>query len=462
MSFKLARIAGVCAGLAVASPVLAQESLQQELARLKSQMQQMMSAYERQISSLESRLKAVEQKAAEAPPQTAAAPSALQRAITPTAPPPTGSVAAPGGVARPAASGSAFNPEIGVVLDGRYSAFSKDPATYTIPGFALGGEANPGPRGFALGESELNFSANVDQWLYAAATIAFEREGDVSVEEAFVQSTSLPWGFTARGGRFFGAFGYLNSRHKHVWDFADAPLPYLAFLGGQYGDDGVELRWLAPTDIFLEFGGGVSRGDAFPAGGAANRGVGAWNVFAHLGDDIDEASSYRLGAGLLQARAHDRATDNDANLFTGVSNTGIFDAVYTWAPDGNPVETNLKLQAEYFLRQERGMFNGTDFIGHQHGWYAQAAYQFMPRWRVGVRYDRVYAEPIEPTFAGAVLDNMSHAPKRYAAMMDYSTSEFGRFRLQYNRDESRPNNEIDHQVILQYTVSFGAHPAHSY
>ena len=478
MSFKLARIAGVCAGLAAAAtPASAQDSMQQELARLRQQMQQMMSAYERQISALETRLKAVEQKAAEAPTpatppapqaalpapsQTAAAPSALQRAITPTPPPPAASVAAPGGLGRPAASGSAFNPEIGVVLDGRYSAFSKDPGTFIIPGFMLGGEAGPGPRGFALGESELNFSANVDQHLYAAATIAFEREGEVSVEEAFVQSTSLPWGFTAKGGRFFGGFGYLNSKHRHVWDFADVPLPYQAFLGGQFGDDGVEVRWVAPIDLFLEVGGAVSRGDAFPAGGAANRGVGAWNVFAHLGDDINDSSSYRLGAALLQARAHDRSSDGDANLFTGVSNTGIFDAVYTWAPNGNPVETNLKLQAEYFLRQERGMFNATDFINHEQGFYAQAVYQFMPRWRAGVRYDRVWAQPIEPTFAGTTLDNFSHIPKRYAAMLDYSTSEFGRFRLQYNRDESRLDNDIDHQVILQYTVSFGAHPAHAY
>ncbi|NJO24089.1 MAG: hypothetical protein HC868_15665 [Sphingomonadales bacterium] len=45
-------------------------------------------------------------------------------------------------------------------------------------------------------------------------------------------------------------------------------------------------------------------------------------------------------------------------------------------------------------------------------------------------------------------------------MVDFTTSEFGRFRFQYNRDESRP--EIDNQFILQYTVSLGAHGAHGY
>jgi hypothetical protein len=324
MSNKLARIAGMCAVLA-ATPALAQESLQQELARLKDQMQQMMSAYQRQIEALENRLTAMEAKP---PSQTPPAPSAP--AVPPPAPAPT-----------PTAAQNAFNPQISMVLDGKYSAYGKNPNSYTLPGFALGDEAGPAPRGFALGESEIGLSSNVDQWLYANAVVSFSRDGAVNVEEAYAQTTSLPWGFTAKAGRFFSGFGYLNSQHAHTWDFADAPLPYAAFLNGQYGDDGIEARWLAPTDFFLEFGGELARGDAFPAGGAANRGVGAWNAFVHIGDDINEASSYRVGAGFLRTLAHDRDSDGGANLFTGHSGTGVLDAVYKWAPGGNPVETNL-------------------------------------------------------------------------------------------------------------------------
>ena len=88
--------------------------------------------------------------------------------------------------AKPApASASAFNPAIGLVLDGRFGAASRNPAGSRVPGFALGDEAGAPRRGFALGESELNFSANVDQWLYGSLTLAFEEEGTVGVEEAF-------------------------------------------------------------------------------------------------------------------------------------------------------------------------------------------------------------------------------------------------------------------------------------
>jgi len=49
-------------------------------------------------------------------------------------------------------------------------------------------------------------------------------------------------------------------------------------------------------------------------------------------------------------------------------------------------------------------------------------------------------------------------PRRASAMLEYNTSEFGRFRLQYNRDWSR--GTPDNQAILQYIISIGAHGAH--
>jgi zinc/manganese transport system permease protein len=70
------------------------------------------------------------------------------------------------------------------------------------------------------------------------------------------------------------------------------------------------------------------------------------------------------------------------------------------APEGNPINRKVKFQAEYFWRNEdeRLAFNTAGLLGdplvgsydsHQSGWYAQAVYQFMPRWRVGGRYDEI-------------------------------------------------------------------------
>jgi hypothetical protein len=455
------------------------DELRQEMQQMRQQydamLQQMRASYETRLREMDARLKAAEDKAdqAAAPPPSAPPPALASTA----APPMSAQMAAPGPAVAPPAPGGlqplpapaggtvgytanpgAFNPSIGVILDGRFAAFSKDPGTYRLPGFARGSDANPGDRGFALGETEISVSSNIDQDLYGAAIVSITRTGTVSVEEAYLQTTTLPYSLTAKAGRFFSGIGYLNEQHRHVWDFADAPLPYRAFLNDQFGDDGVQLRWLAPTDFFLEFGTEAARGDAFPAGNAANRGVGAYSGFFHVGDDLNESSSFRTGLSLLHTKASNRVTGSDT--FSGDSNTGIFDFVYKWAPEGNPTETNFKLQGEYFLRRERGTFNALDYAGWQNGWYTQAVYQFMPRWRVGLRYDQVYAQSPGSAFSGTTLDNLGDTPRRYSAMTDYSTSEFGRFRLQYNRDLSRP--QVDNEVILQYTVSLGAHGAHAF
>jgi hypothetical protein len=458
-----------------------QKQYQAELAKLQHD-------YDLKMRAMEKRVEAAEAKATTA---TAKAESAEKALTTAQAAPPQPAAPAPAPALQPAAASgapaaaNAFNPAIGVVLDGKGMVSSHNPNSWRLPGFALGDEAKPPPRGPSIGESEINLQANVDQALFANLTVAFENDNSVNIEEAFAQPTALPWGFTAKFGRFFSGIGYLNEQHAHTWDFADAPLPYLAFLNGQYGDDGVQLRWLAPTDQFLEFGGEVLRGASFPANSVSealssnhNDGVGAWSLFVHTGNDIGTSASYSVGLSYLGTHSKDRSTDPvngpaGSDIFSGTDHTLIADGVYKWAPNGNFAQRYVKLQSEVFLRKEQGAFTALDFpgasgvsttknfaSGWQTGFYVQGVYQFMPFWRVGLRYDQVDAPSLGTAFAGTTLDSAGITPRRYSAMIDYSTSEFGRFRLQYNRDEARP--DPDNQVILQYTVSLGAHGAHQY
>ena len=438
--------------------------------------------YEAKLQAMEKRLDAAEGKATAATQKADDAQKAAAAAQTAAAEPASAPGAGGGG---PPSSAAAFNPAIGVVLDGKGMVSNHNPNSWRLPGFALGDQAKPPPRGPSIGESEINLQANVDQALFANLTVAFENDNSVNVEEAFIQPTALPWNFTAKLGRFFSGIGYLNEQHAHTWDFADAPLPYLAFLNGQYGDDGLQLRWLAPTKMFVELGGEAMRGASFPANNVSealtnnhNAGLGAWSAFLHVGDDINDSSSYSAGISYLGTRSSNRATDPvggppGSDRFTGVDHTVIGDVVYKWAPNGNFAQSYVKLQGEGFLRKESGAFTALNFAnapgassmrsfnsGIQTGFYVQGVYQFMPFWRVGVRYDQVHAPSLGPSFAGTTIDSRDLAPRRYSAMIDYSTSEFGRFRVQYNRDEARP--DPDNQLIFQYTVSLGAHGAHQY
>ena len=363
--------------------------------------------------------------------------------------------------AAPAGADRGFNPSISVVLNGTVGGSRRDPAAYRMPGYSIGPDARPVDRGFALGESEITLSANIDQALHGALTLSFGRENTVSLEEAFIQTTSLPWGFTVKGGRFKSGIGYLNEHHAHTWDFADAPLPYRAMLNNQYADDGVQVKWLAPTKMFFEVGAEAFRGDAWPASGSANKGFGAFAAFAHIGDDIGaggEGGSWRLGVSELWTKTANRIAG--ADTFDGDDRLTIVDAIYKWAPNGNFADRYIKLQGEYFHRLERGMFNGQGLSAVQQGFYVQAVWQFAPRWRVGARYDRVWGGSSNPGLAFGALDPSGRVGARESVMIDYSTSEFGRFRLQASLDQS--SGKYDPSILLQYTVSLGAHGAHNY
>lgn len=366
-------------------------------------------------------------------------------------------------------SSNVFNPAISLILDGKFTNFSRNSGTYVAPGFARAEETGPGDEGLRLGESELAISSNVDDKFYAQFTAAVTPENEVVVEEAFFETLALGNGFTARGGRFFSGIGYFNPAHAHAWDFVDQPLVYRAFLGNQYGDDGVQLRWVAPTDLFIELGAELFRGENFPAGGAERSGKGTHAAFARIGGDVGASHAWRAGVSHLKAEARNRASGDATtpDLFTGDSDLTLVDFIWKWAPNGDPKSRNLKIQAEYFTRAENGTFDPapTDtplgYSSKQKGWYAQTVYQFMPRWRAGLRYSQAKADTVNAALAGTVLDNQGHTPKATSAMVDFSNSEFSRLRLQYTRDESRPDAP-DNQWYAQYIMSLGPHGAHAF
>ncbi|KPK56729.1 MAG: hypothetical protein AMS22_00095 [Thiotrichales bacterium SG8_50] len=379
-------------------------------------------------------------------------------------------------------SGNSFNPAISLILDGKYTSYDSDPEDYRIPGFQLGPEAELAPGGFSAQHSELAISANVDDWFYGALTAALathEGETSVELEEAYIETLALGAGFKLKAGRFYSGVGYLNQQHAHRWDFADTALVYRALFGNQLSDDGVQLSWVAPTDVYLMLGAEISRGERFPAAGAANDGAGAASAFAKVGGDVGDSHAWQAGLSYWSADVEGRESGGDAHdggpsetaSFTGDSTLYGLDVVWKWAPHGNPQRRNLKLQFEYFARDESGDVElvGSDpletssYDGTQRGWYAQAVYQFIPRWRVGLRYDQLEADNdgSDPAvLAEAGLDDEGYTPQRYAVMVDYSHSEYSRLRLQYNRDESYP--EADNQWVLQYVMSLGAHGAHRF
>ncbi len=365
-----------------------------------------------------------------------------------------------------------FNPSIGVIMNGKFTSFSEN--TSQIKGFGIGEEGERVKEGISLGESELNLSANVDDKFYGHITAAFVQEGGedkVEVEEAFVRTTGgglLPRGLTAKAGRAFWTLGYLNEHHSHYDDFGDRPLPYRAFLNKTFNDDGLELSYVLPTDLYTEIGGGVFRGDDFPGGTANGEGAGSYSAFARLGGDIGDNQSWRVGASWLGSESKGRSTNEGTVNFIGDTDLYIADLRYTWSPTGNSKQQELMLQGEYFLRNEDGTYADTgagtglvNFDDSSSGWYAQSVYKFKQQWRVGYRYTRLDAPDVPTGLIGSALDSKGHDPYINSAMIDWTNSEFSRLRFQYNRDNVVAN-QTDNQFMLQYIISIGAHGAHKF
>lgn len=451
--------------LALSSPVFA-EPPGEPLSELRSELEAVKASYALRIGQLEQRIAQLEAAAATArsePPSAA-----------PAMPPAT---VASGGT-------NAFNPAVSLILAGTYRNLSADPADYRIAGFVpSGSEVGPGARGFDLGESELTIAANVDPYFYGNVTASIHADNSISVEEAFFRTTALTHGFTIKGGRYFSGLGYLNGVHAHAWDFVDQPLAYQALLGNQYAQDGVQLKWLAPTDLFLEVGLEAGSGLNFPGTTRAANGVNASTGFVHVGDDLGDSASWRSGVSLLRSNAEGRSYQSAdgagvpvSNAFTGSSQTWVADFILKWAPHGNSTERQFKLQGEYLRRTETGTLTfDTDvralpgaYHSQQAGWYLQGVYQFRPRWRAGLRYDSLDSGDTRiATLPGGLLPGFafpelrSATPTRTSVMLDWNLSEFSRLRAQFAWDRARLDAS-DQQLFLQYLYSLGAHGAHKF
>ena len=332
-------------------------------------------------------------------------------------------VAAVGMGARAADTISSLNPNLGVILNGRWADKEDDDT----------------PKGFSIGETELNLSADVDPYLKGNATIAFTDENELEVEEAFIRSASLPWGLSLTAGRVLPTFGYLNEKHRHTDDFALRPLVMRRYFEeGAFHADGVQASCVLPTPLYSEIGGGAY-------------GEGDFTAYARVGGG--DAHAWRLGTSYYYRR---EADEDEYDGATPSQHFGGVDFKYAYSPNGNNKETEFALYGEYLVRRtsafggpgtwDDGLWGEAPEAGgsdkeDDSGFYAAATYKWAQRWRVGYLYS-----------AFAAGDRADE----HAVMLEYNTSEFGRFRVQVSSSDG------EQKVMLQYTIAFGAHKAHSF
>ncbi|MDP9097380.1 MAG: hypothetical protein M3N48_00090, partial [Verrucomicrobiota bacterium] len=82
------------------------------------------------------------------------------------------------------------------------------------------GDHDPQQRGFNARNAEIALDGAVDPYFEGFANIVLKLDNNnqtqIELEEAFLQTTSLPYGLQVKGGQFFDAFGRINATHPHT------------------------------------------------------------------------------------------------------------------------------------------------------------------------------------------------------------------------------------------------------
>src|SRR3989475_10601088 len=330
---------------------------------------------------------------------------------------------------------SQFNPAISLGIDtiGSYKSNAQgfNPGNGPQAGARIN-NARPAGADFNLRSAELFISADVDPFARAYATInasadaANNDEAELTVEEAAIVTTRLPYNLTIRGGRFFADFGTLVHRHDHDLPFVDRPPSLDVLVGGEAQTNGVEVSWLAPTPFYLrasatvgnkfgsDFRDGVSNLNSRPIKGLTY--LGRLQTYFDINDD----NNVELGGSIAEAPS---AED--------VMHTGRFerrlvgmDFKYRWYPLGYGVRQSLTVAGE--LLHDVGdadPVNGgprRDVFGNpvrQGAWggYVYAEYRLSKQWRPGFRVDYfpLQSEPLLvtnpfPGLPASTLDATGH------------------------------------------------------
>ncbi|MCK4908635.1 MAG: TonB-dependent receptor [Planctomycetes bacterium] len=398
-------------------------------------------------------------------------------------------------IKRPAPSSTgryfqSLNPDISVIVDTFYQRDdSKEGIAHIFEetegfGHSCTAGHHHGPdEGFNMNHLELYFSANADPYFKGWGVAAVTEEG-AEMEEAVIQTTALPHGLQLKFGKFFSDFGRINPQHAHSWDFSDQPLIYRLTLGTHgLNDKGIQASWLMPTDFYLLAGLEAFQG---------NNEV----MFNHIGGDhLSDKSGPRIFVGWLKLapnlanvnhaiqfgtffsrgvhqEEHDGNTDGTYDHWlTGHSKFGGFDFVYKFDDLRAYGVGDITVQGEYFQRRkdltvENHDLNtaliGRDKIEKQDGYYLQTTYGFLPRWRVGVRWDRIGM--INDIDLPPGTSSSPDGSDQLALMVDWTLSEFSRLRFQYTDGdyETEEGKEDVSRIFLQLQISLGTHGAHKF
>lgn len=314
--------------------------------------------------------------------------------------------------------------------------------------------SDPAHNGLRLQEAELQLTSDVDYYFYAFAVFAIRQTdttsaGDGSIqygiepEEFYFETLRLP-SLTLRAGKMKLAFGKHSPLHTHAMPFLDAPLTQATLIGDEgLNETAISAAVLLPTNWFSEItlqAFSASNADLFNATQSGSLGglVRLKNLW-----DLTEDTTLELG--LSGARAK-----NSIEQHATVCGS---DLTVKWRPAVGGKYQALVWNTEYLRANRKGLTDGAgEDIARLGGLTTYLQYQFAERWWVQARAE-ILGLPKPATISRLT---------KQSAVLAFIPSEFSGIRLQYDHQRTENQAKADHTASLQYNITIGAHPAHSY
>lgn len=330
------------------------------------------------------------------------------------------------------AAGKPFNPDISANFLGLYRN-----------GTGLSNDlTDPDRNGFTLQEAELQLFSDVDVYFRATALFSIaqkpgSKDFGIDPEEVYFETISLPV-VTLRAGKMKLALGKHNQLHTHAFPFIDAPLINTQLLGDEgLNEIGVSAAALLPTHWFSEFtlqGYSPTNDTLFSSGGVDTKGS-AVGVVAHWKNlvDLNDDTTMELGASGTTAK---NAVEKNSSVVGG-------DFTLKWRPAEGGKYKAFIFATEYL----NGM--NTNRLSGLASW---AQYQFAERWWVQGRGE----------YLGLQHATSVPAKNKQSVLLGFFPSEFSGFRVQGDHEKNLATHKDDYTASIQYNVTIGAHPAHSY
>ena len=366
---------------------------------------------------------------------------------------------------------SVFNPSIGLVGETILS--------YRGRGSAQTGSDRPGGFDAFQRSVELNAAASVDPFAKAyvvanASVDAHTGESTFGIEEAALQTESLPGNLTVKAGRFFGEFGRLSYIHDHELPFVNRPLVLAQYIGGESRTDGIQVNWLLPVEHYVSLTVGVGNqfgGDNPPNDVGQFRHLSGWNYFGRLSTYFDLTPDISLESGvsgLWNPKTAGQWSDPGGvnppfpmvagNTFTERERRLVgADLALSWKPLRNNQFQSLTWGTEVLHSSNR--YDMTDPSGsalssqsvNSLGLYSYLNYKFHRQWSTGFLY----------SFVEDAQDNKAKSYE-YSPFVTWALSHWNQLRLQYTYTDRNAiavasGLRSDNAVYLQWAWIIGSH-----